>query len=52
MVSHDSFLPVVVTAGSPTYDIPSGLQINIDERLIDFFNRFVLDFYHESTAKC
>ena len=47
MIPHNSLLPVVVTAGSSSYDIPSGLQINIDERLIDFYNRFVVNLCYE-----
>jgi hypothetical protein len=43
MVSRDSLLPVLVTSSPSNYDLPSGLQINLDERLIDFYNRFILD---------
>jgi len=45
MIPHDSLLPVVVSAGSSNYNIP-GLQINIDERLIDFYNRFIVNLYY------
>ncbi len=47
MVPHDSLLPVVVTTSSSNYSVPSELQINIDERLIDFYNRFVVNLYYK-----